>query len=52
VRPENRASLAVLQRLGFAHEGLSRRYLFIAGAWRDHATFALINPDWGHDEPP
>jgi ribosomal-protein-alanine N-acetyltransferase len=52
VRPENHASLAVMKRLGFAHEGLSRRYLFIAGAWRDHETFALINPDWGLDEPP
>lgn len=52
VRPENTPSLAVLERLGFAQEGLCQRYLFIAGAWRDHATFALVNPDWGLDEAP
>jgi len=46
VRPENQRSRAVLQRLGFAQEGLSRRYLFIHGAWRDHEVHALLNPDW------
>ena len=35
----------------FEPEGVSQRYLFIGGAWRDHATFALINPAWGLDEP-
>lgn len=52
VRPENHRSLAVLQRLGFVPEGLSRRYLFIDGAWRDHAVYARLNPDWAHDAPP
>lgn len=41
VRPENRASLRVVQKLGFRPEGVRRRYLHIDGAWRDHATFAL-----------
>lgn len=44
VRPENQRSLAVLARLGFAEEGLARDYLYIAGAWRDHRLFALLNP--------
>lgn len=52
VRPENLRSRAVLQRLGFAQEGLSRRYLFIAGEWRDHEVFALLNPDWPVDQGP
>jgi len=43
-RPENTRSAAVLRRLGFAQEGLARRYLFIDGAWRDHAIAALHNP--------
>ena len=52
VRPENLPSLGVMQRLGFIQEGLSPRYLFIDGAWRDHLTFALINPAWALDEAP
>jgi len=52
VRPENRRSRAVLQRLGFSAIGLSRRYLFINGAWRDHDLFDLLNPGWPEDQAP
>jgi ribosomal-protein-alanine N-acetyltransferase len=52
VRPENRRSRATLLALGFAPEGLSRRYLFIDGAWRDHEVFALLNPGWPEREAP
>lgn len=41
IRPENRASLRVVEKLGFRPEGLRVRYLHIDGAWRDHLTFAL-----------
>ena len=41
VRPENTASLRVVDKLGFRDEGLRRGYLFIDGAWRDHRVFAL-----------
>src|SRR5687767_3534129 len=36
VQPSNKPSIAVLKRNGFAKEGFSRRYLKIAGRWRDH----------------
>ena len=41
--PENLRSAAVLARLGFEREGLARKYLYIAGAWRDHVINALLN---------
>ena len=43
--PANRASLAVLQRAGFRHEGLARRYLKINGAFEDHVLFARLRDD-------
>lgn len=41
VRPENLASLRVVEKLGFRREGVKLRYLHIDGAWRDHLSFAL-----------
>ncbi|MGZ4637954.1 MAG: GNAT family N-acetyltransferase [Actinomycetes bacterium] len=41
IRPENAASLRVVEKLGFRDEGLRRGFLHIAGDWRDHRTFAL-----------
>lgn len=41
IDPENAASLAVVRHLGLREEGLLRRYLDIAGAWRDHLLFAI-----------
>ncbi len=45
IRPENTASLAVVRKLGFRQEGLRLGYLHIAGAWRDHLSFALTTED-------
>ncbi|RLK59570.1 GNAT family N-acetyltransferase [Actinokineospora cianjurensis] len=45
VRPENAASLRVLAKLGFRYEGLFRRYLDVAGGWRDHQCLALTTED-------
>ncbi|GAA3630461.1 GNAT family protein [Kineosporia mesophila] len=45
IRPENAASLRVVEKLGFRSEGIRRRYLHIDGAWRDHATFAVTADD-------
>ena len=45
IRPENTASLRVVEKLGFRAEGLRERYLHIDGDWRDHLTFALCAED-------
>lgn len=41
IRPENKASLRVVEKLGFRHEGRRLRFIHIAGDWRDHEVFAL-----------
>jgi ribosomal-protein-alanine N-acetyltransferase len=61
IRPENTASLRVVEKLGFHEEGLRRRYLHIDGEWRDHRSFALTTEDlgrksmvevWNHSQEP
>lgn len=42
IRPENAASIRVVEKLGFRSEGLRPRYLHIAGQWRDHLSFAML----------
>ena len=42
IRPENVASLRVVEKLGFRYEGLKRGYIHINGGWRDHLIFALL----------
>jgi len=45
ILPRNGASRRVLEKAGFRPEGLARRYLAIAGAWEDHALYALTVED-------
>jgi ribosomal-protein-alanine N-acetyltransferase len=42
---DNTASQTVLRRNGFTEIGVSPRYLFINGAWRDHILFARTADD-------
>ncbi len=41
IRPENLASIRVVEKLGLRREGYHERFLDIDGAWRDHLTFAV-----------
>ncbi|MEI6622770.1 MAG: GNAT family protein [Actinomycetes bacterium] len=41
IRPENRPSRRVVEKLGFRYEGLRERYLHINGQWCDHLSFAV-----------
>jgi ribosomal-protein-alanine N-acetyltransferase len=51
VQPTNRRSLALVARLHFFCEGYSRRYVKIAGRWRDHVRFAMLAEDWNRLRP-
>jgi [ribosomal protein S5]-alanine N-acetyltransferase len=46
VQPANTRSISLVRRGGFTREGYSRRYVKIAGRWRDHERWALLVEDW------
>lgn len=50
--PENTRSIRLLQKVGFTREGLARRYLCIAGEWRDHLLWGLLAGDGLFPETP
>ncbi|HET6563382.1 MAG TPA: GNAT family protein [Marmoricola sp.] len=41
IRPENAASLRVVEKLGLLEIGYAPRFLHIDGGWRDHRLFAV-----------
>ncbi len=41
----NIASIRVLEKCGFAREGVARRYLCINGVWQDHYLYGLLSED-------
>ncbi len=45
IRPENKASLRVVEKLGIPEIGFAPRYLHIDGDWRDHRLFAITRED-------
>lgn len=44
IMPKNKASLRVVEKLGFYNEGLAYKYLYINGKWEDHIHMVLRNP--------
>jgi [ribosomal protein S5]-alanine N-acetyltransferase len=47
IRPENTASLRVVEKLGFTEIGYATGYLHIDGDWRDHRLFAMTAEECG-----
>lgn len=45
IRPENSASLRVVEKLGFRYEGRRQNYIHIDNKWRDHDCFAVTVED-------
>jgi [ribosomal protein S5]-alanine N-acetyltransferase len=46
IQPENLASKAVAQRVGFTCEGFSPGYLKVGGRWCDHERWAINADQW------
>jgi len=45
IRPENTASLRVVEKLGLRQEGTKERFIHIDGQWRDHHIFAITTEE-------
>lgn len=45
IRPENRPSRRVVEKLGFREEAYHPRYMHIDGAWRDHLGYAMTSEE-------
>jgi ribosomal-protein-alanine N-acetyltransferase len=46
IQSNNVRSIALVEGLGFRHEGTARGYLKIGNRWRDHERWALLKGDW------
>jgi ribosomal-protein-alanine N-acetyltransferase len=49
--PTNVASIRLLEKSGFQHEGYARQYLCINGIWQDHLLYARLRDDPLHFGP-
>lgn len=45
IRPENKASIRVVEKLGLRLEGVKKNYIHINNAWRDHNIYALTSDE-------
>ena len=44
IQPDNHRSIELVRSCGFANEGISKAFLFIAGSWRDHERWTTFHP--------
>ena len=47
IQPDNAASRALVEKLGFCCEGLLRNNLRVGGSWRDELLYALLGTERG-----
>lgn len=45
LKPENKASRRVVEKLGLRFEGTRERYIYIDGEWSDHDCFAITSDE-------
>ncbi len=46
IRPENTASLRVVEKIGIRKEGERPKFLHIDGGWRDHVTHVVVSGEF------
>ena len=49
IGPDNRASIALVERLGMTREGTIRDHVFTNGAWRDSVLYSVLADEWASD---
>ncbi|MGI5399123.1 GNAT family N-acetyltransferase [Streptomyces sp. CA-135486] len=46
IGPENSASIALVERLGFTKEGILRDHVFTNSSWRDSVLYSVLEHEW------
>lgn len=46
IGPDNKASIAVVKKLGFTYEGRIRDHVFTNGSWRDSLLYSVLAHEW------
>ena len=52
VDPENRKSMALMERIGFKLEGIHKKTILFRGEWTDDAVFSLTRKQWENRPKP
>jgi [ribosomal protein S5]-alanine N-acetyltransferase len=52
IGPDNAASIQVVKRLGFHHEGRLRDHVHTNGAWRDSELYSVLAHEWATARQP
>ncbi|MEW2527526.1 GNAT family protein [Streptomyces sp. NPDC047071] len=49
IGPDNTASIALAEKLGFTKEGVLRDHVYTNGAWRDSILYSVLASEWNPD---